>query len=232
MRILWGRENSLNVMKIVWLLEELRAPYSRCDVGGSFGQLDTPGFTAMNPNQQIPVLQEDGFTLWESNAILRYLAATVPGAGVLYPAEPRTRANIDRWMDWQQTELADSLGRLFQWTTRTPAHLREPKLIARALTSATRHMAMLEAALGDHAALTGPSLSLADFAIGPFLHRWFTLPIDRPEFAKLAAYHALLLERAAFATHATLPPRPLRVQTQVVKPAVATRPKLRVVAGE
>ena len=231
MRVIWGRANSLNVMKITWLLEELRAPYTRQEAGGSFGGLDTPAFIALNPNKHIPVLQEGDFTLWESNAILRYLAATVPGAAVLYPADPRARANIDRWLDWQQTELAESLGRLFQWTARTPAHLREPSLVARALTAATAHLEILEAALGEDGGLTGPALSLADFAIGPFLHRWFNVPVERAALPKLAAYHERLLARAAFAAHATLPPRPVRTDVPVTRPVAVKRPKLRVVAA-
>jgi glutathione S-transferase len=215
MLIVWGRANAANVMKITWLLEELRTPYQRRDAGGSFGGLDSPGFTALNPNRHIPVLQDGDFVLWESNAILRYVAMTVPGAGVLYPQSPRERANIDRWLDWQQTELATPMARLQQWAVRTPAHLRVPGLIERASATTSQLMTMLEQTLGDQGGLTGRTLSLADFGIGPLLHRWFSLPVRRPALPKLAAYHDRLLDRPAYVAHATLPPSAVRVEAPV-----------------
>ena len=112
MRKLWGRKNSSNVMKVIWLLEELHLPYERIDVGGPFGRTHDPDYLAMNPNSVVPTLEEEnGFTLWESNAILRYLASThasgmastTGGAATIWPDDLQARANIDRWMDWQQT---------------------------------------------------------------------------------------------------------------------------------
>src|SRR4029077_18656579 len=104
-RILWGRATSSNVMKVIWALEELQLPYERIDVGGSFGKTDTAEYRAMNPTSLVPTLQEDDFTLWESNAICRYLCHAHAPHSRLWPQEPHTRANIDRWMDAQQTLL-------------------------------------------------------------------------------------------------------------------------------
>ena len=99
---LWGRTNSLNVQKVLFCLGELGLPFERVDAGMQFGVVKTPEYMAKNPNSVVPTLEEDGFVLWESNAIVRYLAST-HGAGALWPTDPRARALADRWMDWQQT---------------------------------------------------------------------------------------------------------------------------------
>ena len=104
-RIVWGRASSSNVMKVLWTLDELGLPFERRDVGGSFGKTDTPEYRAMNPTGLVPTLQEDGFTLWESNAICRYLCQAHAPDSKLWPQEARARANVDRWMDAQQTVL-------------------------------------------------------------------------------------------------------------------------------
>ena len=95
MRTLWGRASSSNVMKVVWLMEELGLPFRRVDCGGPFGGTDSAEYRAMNPTGLVPVLQEDGFTLWESNAILRYLAGQAP-ASPIWPSDARARADADR----------------------------------------------------------------------------------------------------------------------------------------
>src|SRR5262245_25876211 len=100
MLTIWGRNNSINVQKAMWAAEEVGQGVTRHDVGGKFGQLDTPAYKAMNPNSLVPTLQDGALTLWESNAIIRYLGAKY-GAGELWPADPAARALADRWMDWQ-----------------------------------------------------------------------------------------------------------------------------------
>ena len=105
MRQLLGRANSSNVMKVIWLLEEMGLPYERKDVGGKFGGTDTPEYRAMNPNGVVPTLVEGDFVLWESNVILRYLAASHEQGSRFWPRDLHARANVDRWMDWQQTTL-------------------------------------------------------------------------------------------------------------------------------
>ena len=99
---IWGRNTSVNVQKVMWAVGELELPHERIDVGGAFGKNNEPAYLAMNPNGLVPTLEEDGFVLWESNAIVRYLAAKY-GAGKLAPADPRSRARASSWMDWQLT---------------------------------------------------------------------------------------------------------------------------------
>ena len=197
-RILWGRATSSNVMKVIWLLEELNLPYDRIDVGGSFGKTDTPEYHAMNPTGLVPTLQEDLFTLWESNAILRYLCTEYAPDSLLWPQQPRARANIDRWMDAQQTVLNRPMSAVFWGLVRTPPAKRDAAAIQAAITETARVWSMVSAQLAHHPFLAGDELTLADFPWGPHLHRWFNMAFDRPDVPYLRAWYDRLLERPAY----------------------------------
>src|SRR5215510_7234273 len=121
---IWGRNTSVNVQKVMWAVGELELPHERIDVGGAFGKNDEPAYLAMNPNGLVPTLEEDGFVLWESNAIVRYLAAKY-GAGKLEPADLRERASAGRWMDWQLSVCAPAIHGLFWGLIRTPPEKRD-----------------------------------------------------------------------------------------------------------
>ena len=205
MRRVWGRATSSNVMKVVWLLEELGLPYERLDVGGSFGRTDTPEYRAMNPNGLVPTLDEDGFFLWESNAICRYLCAAYAPDSPLWPTEPRARANADRWMDWQQTTLNRPIGVVFWGLVRTPPEKRDHAAIANAIKDLTRIWGILEAALGGHDYVGGTSFTLADIPIGVHVHRWFTMDFERPELPNLRAWYDRLLSRPPYTAHVARP---------------------------
>ena len=116
---LWGRVNSINVQKVLWALEELKVPYERTDAGMAFGVVNEPFYKKMNPNSRVPTIDDDGFVLWESNAIVRYLAAK-HGAGTLCPSDPRQRADSDRWMDWASNHVAPVITPVFWGLIRTP----------------------------------------------------------------------------------------------------------------
>jgi len=206
MRRLWGRANSSNVMKVIWLLEELKLPYERLDVGGSFGKTDTPEYRAMNPNGLVPTLQEDGFTLWESNAILRYLCSAYAPQSPLWPEEPRVRANIDRWMDWQQTALGPPIGVIFWNLVRTPPEKRDQAAVEAAIKNCTRLWGMLEAELARHPYVGGASFTLGDIPLGVHVHRWFAMAFERPPLPHLEAWYHRLQERAPYRAHIALPP--------------------------
>ncbi len=118
---LWGRLSSINVRKVVLCAQWLDLELPRTDAGMAFGVVDTPAYRALNPNGLVPVLQDGDFTLWESNAIVRYLCAR-EGRG--YPADLRLRADAERWMDWQQTTLNRASGPAFVQWVRTPAAQR------------------------------------------------------------------------------------------------------------
>lgn len=204
---LWGRANSSNVMKVIWLLEELRLPYERVDVGGPFGKTDTPEYRAMNPTGLVPTLQEDGFTLWESNAILRYVCSAHAPDTPMWPTDARARGNIDRWMDCQQTQLNRPQGVVFQGLVRTPPERRDKAAIVRATQEAAAAWGLVELALSRAAYVAGPVFTLADIPFGVHVHRWFNMPIEgRPEMPHLRAWYNRLLERPVYARLIAGPP--------------------------
>src|ERR1700684_83943 len=159
-RIVWGRATSSNVMKVLWGLGELALPFERIDVGGSFGKTDTPDYRAMNPTGLVPTLQEDAFTLWESNAICRYLCHAHAPHSTLCPQEPHARANIDRWMDAQQTLLNRPIGVVFWGLVRTPADKRDMAAIAQGIADAAKAWRMVEAELQQHDFIAGNTFTL------------------------------------------------------------------------
>lgn len=198
MRRVWGRANSSNVMKVVWGLEELGLPYERIDAGGSFGKTNTPEYRAMNPNGLVPTLEEDDFVLWESNAILRYLCTAHAPGSALWPAEPRARANVDRWMDWQQTTLNKSMEVVFMQLVRTPPEKRDATAIAKGVKDGGKTWGMLDAELAKHPYVAGTAFTIADIPLGVHVHRWFNLAIERPSLPDLKAWYDRLLERAPY----------------------------------
>ncbi|WP_291295079.1 glutathione S-transferase family protein [Elioraea sp.] len=206
MRRILGRANSINVMKVIWACEELGLPYAREDLGGPFGGLDTPAYRAMNPNALIPVLVEpDGWLMWESNAILRYLGTAYGKGGPLWPDDPRARATSDQWMDWQQTVANASLGPAFVQMYRTPAEKRDQAVIDKSIARSAEAFRVIEAHLASQPYVAGDTFTLGDIPVGCHVYRYLHLPIDRPDMPALAAYHERLLRRLAYATHVALP---------------------------
>jgi glutathione S-transferase len=206
MRRILGRANSINVMKVVWACEELALPYAREDLGGPFGGLDTEAYRAMNPNALVPVLVEpDGWLLWESNAIVRYLGAAYGQGMPIWPGDARARARADQWMDWQQTVANAALGPAFVQMYRTAAEKRDEAVIAKSIARAAEVFRVLEAHLAAHPFVAGEGFTLGDIPVGAHVHRYLHMPIDRPDFPALAAYHRRLLGRPAYAAHVALP---------------------------
>jgi glutathione S-transferase len=201
MRRIWGRTNSINVMKVLWGCAELGVAHERIDAGGTFGGLKTPEYLAKNPNALIPVLEEDGFVLWESNAILRYLGATHANGSPLWPADARTRAIADQWMDWQQTTAQAAIGPAFVQMYRTPPEKRDDSVIRRSLERSAETFAILEAHLARRPYVTGEAFTLGDIPIGCVVYRYLHMPIERRELPALASYHQRLLARPGYATH-------------------------------
>jgi len=202
---LWGRDNSSNVMKVIWLLGELGLEYERLDVGGAFGKTDTPQYRGMNPTGLVPTLEEDGFVLWESNAILRYLCQAHAAGSGFYPPQPRARAIVDQWLDFQQCELNKPLTVVFWGLVRTAAEKRDMAAIQAAAKDSGRVWAMVDAALENHAYVAGDALTIADMALGVHVHRWFSFAIDRPEATHLRAWYERLLARPVYAEHIARP---------------------------
>ena len=206
MRKVWGRKNSSNVMKVIWLLEELALPYQRIDVGGPFGRTHEPDYVAMNPNSMVPTLEEEnGFTLWESNVILRYLASSHADGTPIWPADLQARANVDRWMDWQQTIHNTPGSVVFQGLVRTAPEHRNAAAIEAAMVKLGHAYTLADARLAHHDFLAGPDFTLADIPLGVHVHRWFSFAVMRPELPHLRAWYDRLLQRPAYREHCAIP---------------------------
>lgn len=197
----WGRTNSSNVMKVLWLLDELGLGYERIDAGGAFGLTGTPEYRAMNPPGLVPSLQDGDFALFESNAILRYLCNAYPAPDAFYPASPQPRGVVDAWLDFQQTTLTRPQGVVFGGLIRTPPEQRDQAAISAAIVEAGKVWAMVDARLVGRAFLSGEALSIADIAFGVHVHRWFAMPIARPDAPDLQAWYARLKQRPPYAAH-------------------------------
>lgn len=194
---LWGRLSSANVQKVVWALEELGLDYEHVPVGGTFGGLDTTAFRAMNPNGLIPVLRDGGLTVWESHAVVRYIAAEY-GSGLLFPLDPAERALVDQWTDWTATTFQPAWIGVFWDLVRTPTPQHDKGKIERGIAATVRCLGMMETRLGESLYLGGPGLTYADIVAGTAMYRWMTMPIDRPTMPNLEDWYARLCDRPAY----------------------------------
>lgn len=193
---IWGRLSSVNVQKVVWCADELGLAYERVDVGGKFGGNDTPEYLAMNPNGLVPVLEEDGFVLYESNAIVRYLAACDPAAR-LWPRDLRERADVDRWMEWQSTSYTQAMTAIFWQLIRTPEAQRDAKAIEASRQKCERLTRILDAHLERREWLAAGRFSTADIVVGCAVHRWLHLPIDHAPCPNVRRWYETLKARPA-----------------------------------
>jgi glutathione S-transferase len=194
---IWGRTDSPNVQKVMWCVHELGLPYERIDAGHEFGLVKEPWYLAMNPNGLIPTIDDDGFVLWESNAIVRYLCGR-HSAGNLSPTEARGFADADRWMSWQGSTLGPVMRRIVFEIIRTPAAQQDAGRVGALLAEAAKIWTILDRHMAGRAFVMGPRLTMADFVFGPHLRLWLTYPIARPELRHLAAWHDRIGARDAF----------------------------------
>jgi glutathione S-transferase len=201
---LWGRTNSLNVQKVLWTLAELELRYERTDAGLKFGVVDTPAYRAMNPNGLVPTIDDDGFILWESNTIVRYLAAK-HAAGSLCPADLRERFSAERWMDWQQTALNAPVSAVFFNLIRLPPDKRDMAAVTRNTPLAEGCLAVLDEQLANRSYMLGDRFTMADIPVGVSVSRWYKLPIDRQSHPSVERWLARLKERPGFAAHVDQP---------------------------
>lgn len=198
LRIL-GRASSINVRKVLWTCDELDITYQREDWGRGFKSLQQDAFMALNPNAQIPVIQQDDFVLWESNTIIRYLA-NVSQAEWLYPADPRQRAHVDQWIDWQACELNSAWRYAFMSLVRhSPAH-QDARLLAAACKGWNHVMGILNQQLErTQAYVAGQDFSLADIPVGLSVNRFYETPLEHDALPAVRAYYERLTKRAGFA---------------------------------
>jgi glutathione S-transferase len=195
---IWGRNTSSNVQKVMWAIGELKLPHERIDVGGAFGKNKEPPYLAMNPNGLVPTLEEeDGFTLWESNSIVRYLAAK-HASRTLEPADPRTRALAHKWMDWQLSVMGPAITPVFWGLIRTPPEKRDPNAIAAAKEKTVTAAKIMDAQLGKTPFLAGDAFSYGDIPVGIMIYRYMQLIPERPSTPNLDRWYAAISSRPAF----------------------------------
>ena len=201
---IYGRANSINVRKVLWAADEIGVAYSLdANWGRGYKPLSEPEFLALNPLGLIPVIDDDGFILSESNTIARYLAAK-QGRTDLLPADPKGRAEVERWMDWQSSDLTMSWRGAFLGLVAKVSLPGGDEVIQASLRDWPNKMKSIEARLAETSAyMAGPGFTLADIPIGLSVHRWFAaeVPIERPDLPATRAYYERLSERLPFMTH-------------------------------
>ncbi len=201
---IWGRKNSINVQKVLWACGELSLPIERVDAGMAFGVNNTPEYKAMNPNGLVPLMNDEGFLLWESHAIVRYLARK-HGLGTLCPADEKMAADADRWMEWFSTTLWLNLRPVFWNLVRTPPEKRDMPQVESSLKALTAHFQVVDAWLAQRDYMAGNAFSMGDIPMGVSAFRWYNMDIARPALKNLDAWYARLCKRPAFKEHAMLP---------------------------
>jgi glutathione S-transferase len=198
---IWGRNTSSNVQKAMWAVGELGLAHERIDIGGPFGKNKEPPYLAMNPNGLVPTLEEDdGFLLWESNSIVRYLAAK-HRASVLEPTDLKTRALAHQWMDWQLSVLGPAITPVFWGLVRTPPEKRDMAAIEAGKAKTTQAAKILDAQLGKTAFVAGEAFSYGDIPVGVMIYRYMKLVPDRPQLSNLDRWYAAVAERKSFRDH-------------------------------
>ena len=193
---IWGRVNSVNVKKALWAAEELGLKYERIDAGMQFGVTRTPEYLSMNPNSLVPTIEDDGFVLWESHTIVRYLCAK-HSMGKLCPADLRARADAERWMDWAFT-FQNAMRAVFWNLIRTAPEKRDMKAVEEGRAQSAKLLEVLERNLEKKPYVAGNALTMGDIPIGCEVQRWMRVPIERPAFPRVQAWFDRLRERAPF----------------------------------
>jgi len=201
---IWGRANSVNVKKVLWCAAELGLSFEHVNAGGAHGVVNEPAYRALNPNGVVPCLEDGDLVLWESNAIVRYLAARY-GAGSLYLADPAARAVGDKWMDWATSSFAMPFREVFWHLVRTAPEQRDMALVERSRATCAGLLERVDAALAQTPYLSGAAFGMGDIPLGCFAYGWFEMPIDRPDLPHLADWYARVSARPAYRATVAIP---------------------------
>lgn len=191
-----GRKTSGNVQKVLWLLEELKTPYEREDYGRQFNNTQTEAYLKLNPNARVPTLIDGDTVIWESNTILRYLAAKA--GNKFYSADLAKRTQIERWMDWQLASLNPPYLAVFRESKSAPEQRSaEFATNAKALVA---ELKILDGALASNEWIAGAELTIADMALASIVHRCLAFPIELPELKNVRRWHAQYAGMEGFKT--------------------------------
>jgi glutathione S-transferase len=199
---IYGRANSINVRKVLWMADEVGEPFEREDWGRGYRPVTDAFFKKLNPMQTVPVIDDGGFILRESHVIVRYLADKHERTD-LYPAEAKARYQVDAWMDWAGSDLYWGVRPVFIGkVVKLPGALTEPSTVAAGIADWSARMRLLE----EHLEASGPFLmganfSVADIPVGMVVNRWFSIDFDKPVLPAVAAYYDRLADRPAYKRH-------------------------------
>ena len=194
---LWGRTNSINVQKVLWTLTEIGLPYERVDAGLSFGGVNEPWYRAMNPNGRVPTIDDDGFVLWESNSIVRYLAMQY-APDLLYGNDVKTFASASRWVDFENNDLLPPQHDMAMHLIRLPENQRDPEILAKACEKFARSIAIADAQLARTRYIAGERFTYGDIPLGLRIHRWHVLGLAAETPPNIARWYAEIKTRPAF----------------------------------
>lgn len=204
MLTIWGRKNSNNVKKVLWCAGELGLSFTHINAGGDYGKVNDAAYRALNPNGLVPLLQDDDFVLWESNTIVRYLAAKF-GQPPFYPQDLQARAAAEKWMDWQIAPITAPFRTLFWGIVRTePAQRNHPQIEA-AINELEQHFDIVEQTLANQPYLSGETFSIGDIPLGTFIYAWFEMPIKRQSRPHMERWYQQLCTRSAYQNAVMLP---------------------------
>jgi glutathione S-transferase len=197
---IWGRKNSSNVRKALWVAEELGLEYEAINAGGAFGVNDQPEYLARNPNGVVPMIEDGDFVLWESNTIVRYLAAQYAPDSTLCPSSAKARAEQDKWMDWTTSTFAVPFKAVFWGVLRTPAEQQDWAQINAAKATIEGMLRIVDKTLSTQPYLSGNEFGMGDIPLGSFIYAWFEMPIERTDLPHLKAWYERLQQRPAYRT--------------------------------
>jgi glutathione S-transferase len=201
---LWGHPKSINVQKVLWALDELDLEFQGVDAGGKFGRVNDADYLTLNPNGLVPTLEDGNAASWESNAILRYLAAKY-GAAPFLPTDLAQRARADSWTDWASITLWANVRPLVVQLVRAPEADRDQELIAQSIRGANAAIGILERELSRKRFVAGDDFSFGDIPLGAVAQRWFNLPIERPPANAAEAWYDQVKQRPGFKRWVDLP---------------------------
>ena len=201
---IWGRTNSNNVKKALWVAEEVGVPYENIPAGGAFGIVSDPAYRTMNPNGLVPTLEDGDLVLWESNTIVRYLASQY-GRSTLWIDDAAARAKAEKWMDWTTSTLAIPFRDVFWNVVRLAPDKQDHTALEKGRHNCCGLFSIVDAALASQPYLSGDKFGIGDIPLGCFAYAWFEMTIERPDLPHLAAWYARLQERPAYQKAVMIP---------------------------
>jgi glutathione S-transferase len=203
---IWGRSNSVNVMKALWCLAELDLPFERIDAGMQFGRNDQDDYLAMNPNGRVPTLVDGDYVLWESNSVMRYLCMAHGKGTPIYPQEPKRRAAVDRWLDWTLSTVQPVDRPVFWALVRTPKDKQDMAKIQNDADAEAPVWAIADRQLSTRRYFEGDEFTIADIAVGAFARRWLGFEgVTKPKYEHVARWFADIASRPTFARQLATP---------------------------